>query len=172
MNTIPVGRCIIYFLFDGFKTCLCSGKNQEHRTITYPEPSQRISYHPYSAPLHRIKTEDMLPLKLLTPFQAENDHHIKDTYNYMTVQSDIRMPKKLFEQLEDEYFNSRYKDAITAAVSHFESLDTDCRVLNLGSGAGVQAVHAIRAGARHVTAVERWLYLALATKETLAENEV
>ncbi len=28
----------------------------------------------------------MLPLKLLTPFQAENDHHIKDTYNYVTVQ--------------------------------------------------------------------------------------
>lgn len=28
----------------------------------------------------------MLPIKLLTPFQAENDHHIKDTYNYVTVQ--------------------------------------------------------------------------------------
>ncbi len=95
----------------------------------------------YAAPLHRIKTDDMLPLKLLTPFQvrcrglvppaavlqpfpwhpcsvclmsccalgclgrvaiescpsttaalkpfnpqAENDHHIKDTYNYVTVQ--------------------------------------------------------------------------------------
>jgi hypothetical protein len=40
----------------------------------------------YAAPLHRIKTDDMLPLKLLTPFQGENDHHIKDTYNYATVQ--------------------------------------------------------------------------------------
>lgn len=29
----------------------------------------------------------LLPqVKLLTPFQAENDHHIKDTYNYATVQ--------------------------------------------------------------------------------------
>ena len=28
----------------------------------------------------------MLPVRLLTPFQAENDHHIKDTYNYVTVQ--------------------------------------------------------------------------------------
>jgi hypothetical protein len=31
----------------------------------------------------------MLPLKLLTPFQAENDHHIKDTYNYVTIQVSI-----------------------------------------------------------------------------------
>lgn len=41
----------------------------------------------YAAPLHKIKTDDMLPLKLLTPFQGENDHHIKDTYNYVTVQA-------------------------------------------------------------------------------------
>ena len=151
---------------------LALGRSQEHRTITYPEPSQRITYHPYSAPLHHIKTEDLLPLKLLTPFQAENDHHIKDTYNYMTVQSDIRMPKKIMNQLEDTYFNGQYKKAIEAAVASIESTDTDCRVLNLGSGAGVQAVHALRAGARHVTAVERWLYLALATKETLVENQM
>lgn len=52
---------------------LAEGKSHEHRTITYPESSQRISYHPYSAPLHKIQTDDLLPLKLLTPFQAEND---------------------------------------------------------------------------------------------------
>ena len=149
-----------------------AGKSQEHRTITYPETSQLISYHPYSAPLHRIRTEDMLPLKLLTPFQAENDHHIKDTYNYMTVQADIRMPEKMFAQFEDSYFNQQYRKAIEAAVAHIESTDTDCRVLNLGAGAGVQAVHALKAGARHVTAVERWLYLALACKETMVENEM
>jgi protein arginine N-methyltransferase 7 len=28
----------------------------------------------------------MLPMKLLTPFQAENEYHIRDTYNYATVQ--------------------------------------------------------------------------------------
>ena len=56
------------------------------RAITYPDPAQRITYHPHSAPLHRIRTGDMLPLRLLTPFQAENDHGIRDTYNYATVQ--------------------------------------------------------------------------------------
>ncbi|KAI8104703.1 hypothetical protein M9434_003256 [Picochlorum sp. BPE23] len=151
---------------------LAEGKSQEHRTITYSHASQKISYHPYAAPLHRIKTDDLLPVKLLTPFQAENDHHIKDTYNYMTVQSDIRMPKRIIKQLQDPYFNRQYRRAIEQAVDYFESSDTDCRVLNLGAGAGVQAIHALRAGARHVTAVERWLYLALACKETMMENEI
>lgn len=50
--------------------------------------------------------------------------------------------------------------------------DKDCRVLNLGSGAGLHAMMALRAGAHHVTAVERWLYLALASKECLAANKV
>lgn len=31
---------------------------------------------------------------------------------------------------------------------------------------------ALRAGALHVTAAERWLYLALACKETLTQNKV
>lgn len=151
---------------------LAQGKSHEHRTITYPGSSQRISYHPYSAPLHKIQTDDMLPLKLLTPFQAENDHHIKDTYNYMTVQGDVRMPKKTIKRLQDVYFNKQYRTAIEQAVAQIEASDTDCRVLNLGAGAGIQAIHALRAGARHVTAVERWLYLSLACKETMMENEI
>lgn len=50
--------------------------------------------------------------------------------------------------------------------------EKDCRVLNLGAGAGLHAMLALRAGAHHVTAVERWLYLALACKESLAANGV
>ncbi len=111
-------------------------------------------------------------MKLLTPFQAENDHNIKDTYNYMTVQADIRMPARQLKALDDPYFNSAWRRAVEAAVKEIEETETDCRVLNLGSGAGVQAVTALRAGARHVTATERWLYLALATKETIVENEI
>ena len=65
---------------------LVDGKGRETRAITYPQSAQRITYHPYAAPLHQVRTDDMLPVKLLTPFQAENDHHIKDTYNYVTVQ--------------------------------------------------------------------------------------
>jgi protein arginine N-methyltransferase 7 len=34
-------------------------------------------------------------------------------------------------------------------------------------GAGLHAMMALKAGARHVTAVDRWLYMALACKETL-----
>jgi protein arginine N-methyltransferase 7 len=63
-----------------------AGRGRETRAIEFPDPAQRITYHPCAAPLHRVRTDDMLPVKLLTPFQAENDHHIKDTYNYVTVQ--------------------------------------------------------------------------------------
>ena len=39
-----------------------AGKARQTRALEYPaQPSQRISYHPYAAPLHRIKTDDMLP---------------------------------------------------------------------------------------------------------------
>ncbi|KAL4451864.1 hypothetical protein ABPG75_007526 [Micractinium tetrahymenae] len=150
---------------------LAEGKGRETKAIEYPEARQRISYHPYAAPLHRIKTDDMLPLKLLTPFQAENDHHIKDTYNYVTVQTDVRMPKRHILQLEDSYAVSRFQQAIEAAVQAVAAEDKDCRVLNLGSGAGLHAMMALRAGAHHVTAVERWLYLALACKECMLANE-
>ena len=61
--------------------------------------SERISQLPFSAPLHRVHPRDMLPNKLLTPFQAENDYHLKDTYNYMTIQTDIRIPKRHFKVL-------------------------------------------------------------------------
>ena len=26
--------------------------------------------------------------------QAEKDHHVRDTYNYVTIQTDIRMPQR------------------------------------------------------------------------------
>ena len=47
-------------------------------------------------------------MKLLTPFQAENDYHLKDTYNYMTVQADIRLPKRHFAYLEDVARRTKY----------------------------------------------------------------
>lgn len=155
---------------DGIVKDILEGKHMEHRAITFPEPAQRITFHPYSAPLHKVRTEDLLPLKLLTPFQAENDHDIKDTYNFMTVQTDVRMPNRELKAIEDSYLVKAWKEAIQGAVGDVEARDTDCRVLNLGSKIGLGASFALKAGARHVTAVERWLYLALATKETLEEN--
>lgn len=48
------------------------GKGREILALQAPVPDQRITYHPYSAPLHRIKNENMLPVQLLTPFQARD----------------------------------------------------------------------------------------------------
>ena len=42
----------------------------EMRALPAPEPTRRITAHPHSAPLHRIRTDDMLPLQLLTPHQV------------------------------------------------------------------------------------------------------
>jgi hypothetical protein len=35
--------------------------------------------------------------------QAELDHHVRDTYNYVTVQADIAMPGRQLAVLEDTY---------------------------------------------------------------------
>ena len=67
-----------------------------------PEATMAIQYHKRSAPLSKLRDGNMLPSKLLTPFQAENDYNIKDTYNYMTVQTDIRKPRAHIAYLEDE----------------------------------------------------------------------
>ena len=43
--------------------------------------------HTQAHAVHKVHPPALaLQVKLLTPFQAENDHHIKDTYNYATVQ--------------------------------------------------------------------------------------
>ncbi len=44
------------------------------RALPAPEPTQRITAHPHSAPLYKIRTDDMLPLQLLTPQQARFTH--------------------------------------------------------------------------------------------------
>jgi len=163
---------------------LVHGKNTEKRAITYPDKSsQRIAYHPHSAPLHRIRNDDMLPLRLLTPFQAENDHNIKDTYNYLTIQTDIRMPRRQIEVVKDDVWQSAWATAIYNAVMEIrkggkkgreeeeeddDDDEIDCRVLDLGAGAGLHSAIALQSGAHHVTAVERWLYLALTAQETLS----
>ena len=42
----------------------------ERRLLGAPVPVERITYHAHSAPLHKIKTDNMLPSQLLTPFQV------------------------------------------------------------------------------------------------------
>lgn len=55
---------------DDVSSCMCTGKGKELRLLTAPQPTQRITYHPHSAPLYKIKTDNMLPVQLLTPFQV------------------------------------------------------------------------------------------------------
>ena len=52
------------------KLVLPAGKGKEILALPNAEPTRRITYHPHSAPLHRIKTDNMLPNQLLTPFQV------------------------------------------------------------------------------------------------------
>ena len=68
--------------------------------------------------------------------QAESDHHVRDTYNYVTVQTDIAMPKRQLAVLQDKVRQDAWAAAIAAAVEATKAEDKDCRVLDLGAGAG------------------------------------
>ena len=150
---------------------LMAGRGKE--TLALPASSKvagRITTLPHAAPLHHIHPRDMLPVRLLTPFQADNDYHVKDTYNYVTVQADMEMPKRHFRYLEDTTRRTAFADAVTLAVDRLREDAKDARVLNIGCGAGLVAMEALRAGAHHVTATDRWLYHAMAAKESLLNN--
>ncbi|KAL3131069.1 hypothetical protein ABBQ38_000384 [Trebouxia sp. C0009 RCD-2024] len=95
--------------------------------------------------------------------KAESDHHVRDAYNYMTVQTDIAMPKRQIQVVQDTLCQDAWTAAISHTVAAIRGQDMDCRVLDLG----LHAMAALDAGAHHVTAVERWLYLSLTCKETL-----
>ena len=51
-------------------------------------------------------------------------------------QTDIRMPKRHLRFLEDTYLHERWEAGIRAAVEAIAAEDKDCRVLDLGAGAG------------------------------------
>ena len=68
--------------------------------------------------------------------QAESDHHVRDTYNYVTVQTDIAMPKRQVAVLGDRVRQDAWAAAIAVAVAATRAEDKDCRVLDLGAGAG------------------------------------
>lgn len=61
-------------------------------------------------------TEFSVPRNLLTPFRAEGEAELKDLYNFMTVQSDVRVPKRAIKCLEDERSNEAYRSAVFSAV--------------------------------------------------------
>ena len=48
--------------------------------------------------------------------QAELDHHVRDTYNYVTVQTDIVMPGRQLAVLEDTYRQARATDCKSSRI--------------------------------------------------------
>ena len=81
-------------------------------------------------------------------YQAESDHHVRDTLNYMTVQTDVAMPSRALEQVQDPSRVQPWRDALRWAVAQVQAEDKDVRVLNLGASAGASAAHALRADVR------------------------
>lgn len=74
------------------------------------------------------------------------------------LQCDIKAPKQyMYRVLPDEYRMSAWWAATAAAVQAVQASGRSPRVLLLGARAGVLAAAALRAGAAHVTCVERWV---------------
>lgn len=71
--------------------------------------------------------------------QAESDHHVRDAYNYMTVQTDIAMPKRQIKVVQDAKRQAAWAAAINNTVASIRGNNMDCRVLDLGAGAGKSA---------------------------------
>jgi len=145
--------------------------------LALPAPAaggDRITLLPAASPLHRVQASQLLPSRLLSPFQAQSDHALRDSYNYATVQADIQLPKRQFAVLADGARAAAWEEALRAAVAALAEDERDARVLVLGAGggAGLLPLLALRAGVKHVTCAERWLYLATGAKESLAANGV
>ena len=61
---------------------------------------------------------------------------MRDTYNYVTVQTDIAMPKRQISIVEDTVRQAAWQAAIQQSVKAIVAEDKDCRVLDLAAGAG------------------------------------
>lgn len=61
--------------------------------------------------------------------QAELDHHVRDTYNYVTVQADIVMPGRQLAVLEDAYRQARAAD-VTCVSADAKNAASCCRAQN------------------------------------------
>lgn len=71
-------------------------------------------------------------------------------------QTDLRMPRRLLRALDDGPRMAAVAAALRAAVADASrGGERDVRVLLLGSGGGLLGCLALRAGAQHVTCVER-----------------
>ena len=76
------------------------------------------------------------------------------------------IPQWHFPMLADKLRNDSYEQAIVRAVKK----KPGARVLDIGSGTGLLAMMATRAGAKHVTACERILHMANIARNHFAKN--
>ena len=89
----------------------------------------------------------------------------------MTIQTDIRIPKRHFKVLsKTEFVDQKFASAIQRAVDKLHGDAKDARVLNIGCGAGLNAMCALKSVRITPRRRERWLYLAMACKENLLSN--
>lgn len=75
-----------------------------------------------------------------------------------------------FSMVNDRHRNSAYQHAIEQAVRFCKKRHGYVHVLDIGSGSGLLAMMAAKAGANHVTAVECIRPLAECSKEIIAKN--
>jgi len=68
--------------------------------------------------------------------QAESQHDVKDTYNYVTIKTDVKMPARQIRMLQDPLRCLPFQEAVRVAVARLSAQDKDVRMLHLGAGAG------------------------------------
>lgn len=149
------------------------GSALQLQLITDGAPIERL---PAATSIHRLKAASgpLAPLaqSLLHPKQAEKDASLKEGLNFVSIQTDLAKPKEhLFGLLADTRRLELFSAALRQTIAHVDTdLCMDPRVLHVGAGTGVLSLSALAAGAKHVTLVERWTYLAKASKDVLEAN--
>jgi len=83
-----------------------------------------------------------MPNSTLKPVrvQAESQHDVKDTYNYVTIKTDVSMPARHIRALQDPARCHPWQEAVKAAVARLAAQHKDVRMLHLGAGAGRDAM--------------------------------
>ncbi|WP_422064221.1 50S ribosomal protein L11 methyltransferase [Shimia sp.] len=115
------------------------------------------------AQIQPLSDGGLMTSRLLSEALSKVPHHhdaqlLNEQLNQMFV------PRWHFPMLADTDRNSAYAKAIAAKVQHGDI------VLDIGSGAGLTAMLAARAGAKHVYAVEHQPLIAAAAKRVIAAN--
>lgn len=75
-------------------TEVAAGSRLARLALPPPEPDRQVGLLPAAAPMYKIAAADTLPARLLRPQQAERDERLRDIYSFVTIRSDVMMPKR------------------------------------------------------------------------------